>query len=132
MSMKIRTTGVLIRVEPLESVVHDAFDTLKKIKLGEKIDPEPKTIVFPDLQTLRSMLTDERIRLLSVIQSKKPDSVQALAKLSKRKYANVFMDVKKLESLGLVKLAKETNKSRPVSRYRELNIKIPLTAKATP
>ncbi len=130
--MKIRTTGVLIRVEPLESVVHDAFDTLKKIKLGEKIDPEPKTIVFPDLQTLRSMLTDERIRLLSVIQSKKPDSVQALAKLSKRKYANVFMDVKKLESLGLVKLAKETNKSRPVSRYRELNIKIPLTAKATP
>ena len=130
--MKIRTTGVLIRVEPLESVVHDAFDTLKKIKLGEKIDPEPKTIVFPGLQTLRSMLTDERIRLLSVIQSKKPDSVQALAKLSKRKYANVFMDVKKLESLGLVKLAKETNKSRPVSRYRELNIKIPLTAKATP
>jgi len=130
-NVKVRALDIRIEIARPEEVMKDVALTMYKISKGEKVEPEPKTLVFPNLQTLRSILTDERIRLLSLVREKKPVSVNALAKLAKRKYANVFVDVKNLGRLGLVKLVREKGSTKPIMPYHSLHIEVPLTAKAT-
>lgn len=130
MKKEIKVKNAIIRIASFEQVMKETVDVLWKLKKGKKVKLEPKTLTFPNLETLREILTEERIRLLQTLHTQKPKSVYELAKQLNRKYPNVFSDVKKLEELGLIELNPTKHKSEPVASYENLKIEIPLTIPA--
>ncbi len=124
--MKNNKQTVRIRVASFEDALQETAETMKRIIRRQAMKMEPRTLSFPDLAALRSILTDERIRLLQLVQTKKPGSILELARLAGRQYANVFNDLQTLQSLGLVQLSNKNRKTVPVSSFAELEIKIPL------
>jgi predicted transcriptional regulator len=128
--MKKNKKIVRIRVASFERVLQETSETMKRVIRRQPVKAEPRTLSFPDLATLRSILTDERIRLLQLVQTKKPESILELARLADRQYANVFNDLQTLQSLGLVQLNSKNRKTMPVSSFAELEIKIPLSVSA--
>ena len=121
----MKAKEVEIRIESLEEATSNAVKTAEGISTGKKIKPR-KVIAFEDLATLRRIITDERIRLLKLIRKEEPKSILSLAKIAKRKYANVFNDVKTLEELGLIELGKENHALEPKANYQKLKIEIPV------
>jgi predicted transcriptional regulator len=69
-----------------------------------------------------------RLRLLSVIREKKPESISELARMLKRKESNVHNDLTFLEGIGLLELKDSKNRKAPVVDYDALHITVPLTA----
>jgi len=71
-----------------------------------------------ELAILRSILSNEKARILHAIKSQKPDSVYGLAKLLGRDFKAVSRDVKLLEHFGIIRLEREkkgkTTRLRPV------------------
>lgn len=130
MKTEIRSKNVTIRIKSFENVLDEAINVMWNIKQGKKVRPKKPTLTFPDLETLRTILTDERLRLLQMLNAKKPKSLYELAQLLGRKYANVYADAKKLEELGLIELQGRDNRNQPTTPYEKIRIEIPLTAPA--
>ena len=59
-------------------------------------------VYFHDFKTLLRYITPKRLILLETLHTSGAMSVNALAKLLHRSYANVHKDVKVLESAGLI------------------------------
>lgn len=79
-------------------------------------------ISFPNYETLGKAITGTRIELLNVIRVKKPRSIQELARLVKRDFKNVYMDVKFLKEFGLIELKEKgaRRSSIPEAKFEEL------------
>jgi len=73
-------------------------------QLDKGIFPEQpiERVYFHDFKTLLRYITPKRLTLLEALHTSGAMSVNALAKLLKRSYANVHEDVKVLESVGLI------------------------------
>lgn len=65
-------------------------------------DQPIERVYFHDFKTLLRYITPKRLILLETLHTSGAMSVNALAKLLQRSYANVHEDVKVLESVGLV------------------------------
>lgn len=61
---------------------------------------------FSDIKLLRSILSNEKARILYVLKSKNPKSIYALAKILGRDFKSVSVDVKTLKNFGFIKLTK--------------------------
>jgi len=68
--------------------------------------------LFKKVSSLKSILTDEKAKLLYFIRTKEPDSLYRLAKELKRDFKSVSKDAKILEKFGLIELRKEKTKKR--------------------
>ena len=85
---------------------------------------------FAGLSEVRSLLSNEKAKILHVIRTQNPVSIYDLAKKLGRSFKSVSEDIKVLKSFGIIELKKEQSKKR--SRYRpritagSLNIKINL------
>ncbi len=121
--MKLRK--VTIKIESLHDGLKDFAETYQKLARGEKVEKE-EIVSFVDIDVMRQMLTNQRIRLLKLINKHSPKTIYELAKMADRPYVNVFRDVKSLAEMGLVSLAREKRKVQPTAKYDELNICIPL------
>jgi predicted transcriptional regulator len=130
MTTGIRSKDVTIRIKPFENAMDEAINVMWNLKQGKKVKPKKPTLTFPDLETLRTILTDERLRLLQTVNEKKPKSLYELAQLLNRKYPNVYTDAKKLEELGLIELRGHNNQNQPLLQYEKIRIEIPLTIPA--
>ena len=102
----MKTREITILVESLEQSGKRFVEKYEKIKGGKKIKEE-EILSFEDIDTLRKVITKERLRLLRLIRTKKPKTIYALSKIAERPYPNVFNDVKKLGELGLIELGRE-------------------------
>lgn len=74
--------------------------------INEKIDLPNNAVVF-DPEVLYDIFTRKRLELVQYINSCKPQSIQELAELTKRKKQAVFRDLKLLERNEWVKLVKK-------------------------
>ncbi|GIU68580.1 MAG: hypothetical protein KatS3mg001_430 [Candidatus Pacearchaeota archaeon] len=98
-----------------------AFSLFKKAEEG---------INFNDIFELRSILSNEKAKILYIIKHEKPESIYKLSKLCGRSFRAVLRDVKMLEKFGFIKIIKEKNKlkirHRPVIDIENLvlNFKI--------
>jgi len=101
----------LLIVEPHGQAMDRAFSTLRK---PSKKYAGMTIISFPDFETLGRVITGSRVQLLSVIRAQRPKSIQALARLVKRDFKNVYQDVKLLSEFGLIEL-KEAGPRRPAA-----------------
>jgi predicted transcriptional regulator len=86
----------------------------------------PITAQQSETSDLRSLLSNEKARILYVIKTEKPGSIYALAKLLKRNFKIVREDLKILEKFGLIKLVhvkeKEREKLKPVLQLEKLHL----------
>ncbi|MCS7134525.1 MAG: hypothetical protein NZ889_01555, partial [Candidatus Pacearchaeota archaeon] len=105
-----KETSMFLRKTPLALWL----PTLKRIREGmsEVTKSLPLPIRQPSLQELRSLLSNEKARLLWLIKTKKPRSVYELTKLSGRHFKAVRQDLDILEKFGLIKFIKEKEKNR--------------------
>jgi predicted transcriptional regulator len=93
------------------------FDELEGI--AEGIDrgdgpvPASERVYFEDARTFFRHITPRRFDLLEELHRCGPISINALAKLLKRNYKNVYDDVKALESIGLVERGEDGRYSVP-------------------
>lgn len=94
-----------------ESDVRIIQEQLRRARAGEKVRPY-RSLVFHDLDTLRSFLTPARLALLRIIRREKPKSVYALAKAARRDRKAVTADLDVLVDLGLVTMTKSKGEGR--------------------
>jgi len=67
---------------------------------------------FSDIKILRSLLSNEKARILYLLKSKEPKSIYALAKLLGRDFKSVREDIKLLEKFGFIGFSKEKTGKR--------------------
>ncbi len=83
-------------------------------------------IDFSDIAVLRHLLSNERVRILHTIKTKKPESIYKLAKTLGRDFKSVNMDVKFLEKFGFLEFIAEKKGKRerfkPIITADKMNI----------
>ena len=84
-----------------------AFTSFFKRIAGDKSDYD-----FKGLASLRSLLSNEKARILHTIKSRNPTSIYDVAKMVQRDFKSVNDDIKMLEQFGLIDLIKEKTGNR--------------------
>ena len=102
--------------------------TWKKSASGKKTR-KLEGIYFDSIDSMRSVLTNNRLLILKTIRERNPGSVYELAKMLKRDLKNVNQDLKLLADIGLVTLEKtDADKKRVVPHvdYGKIMLEIPV------
>lgn len=120
---------IKIVVRPFEDDLEEVVEAFKKVERRE-FEGEEEKIVVDSLDTLRRVLTPERLRILHVIKTRKPESIYELAKILNRDRSSVVKDLEYLKLLGLVEFEEleVKGKKKPIVTYDEIIIAVPLTA----
>jgi len=119
MAQKTRVKEITITEE------RGAFSSFFKRFSSDKSDFD-----FKGLASLRSLLSNEKARIIHVIKERNPKSIYDVAKLVNRDFKSVSEDIKVLEQFGLIDLIKESTgkreRLRPVAIVDVLKIDIVL------
>ncbi len=114
------------KIKNLEITITDdkgTFTSFFKRISGDKSDYD-----FKSVSSLRSLLSNEKARLIHTIKHKNPKSIYHLAKILGRDFKAVFEDIKLLEQFGVLDLVKEKTGKRerlkPVLIIDSLKIEI--------
>ena len=76
-----------------------------------KLTGDKKAHDFSDVKLLRSLLSNEKARILHILKTKKPRSIYGLAKELGRDFKSVREDIKVLERFGFIEFhAEKTGK----------------------
>src|SRR3989338_4180930 len=84
-----------------------AFTSFFKKITGDKSD-----FNLEGLSSLRSLLSNEKARIIHVIKTRNPKSIYDVAKMVQRDFKSVSDDIKLLEEFGLIDLIKESTGKR--------------------
>jgi predicted transcriptional regulator len=124
----MRVRDIKISIKSDEDIYKEVKDVVKKIERGEKVKKH-EGISFEDMDTMRKVLSDERLRILKTIRKDHPQSIYELAKLLHRDVKNTFDDVQFLAGAGLVDLKKTKDgreKTTPTVNYDRILLQIPV------
>ena len=91
-----------IGIKSWEESNQETSDILRQFDQGIFPEQPIERVYFHDFRTLLRYITPKRLVLLEELHRSGPMSVNALAKLLKRSYKNVYDDVSALESVGLI------------------------------
>jgi predicted transcriptional regulator len=122
--MKIK--NIKIAIKSNEDLLKDVQNIFGKLERGEKVKKH-EGVSFENLETMRKVLTEERLKILKTIKEEKPLSIYALAKLVHRNLKNVSDDVHCLADIGFVELKKTKEgreKTTPTVNYNKILIEI--------
>lgn len=119
--MKVKK--IKIGIKDLKTVLEDFVKTGEAIERGEKIKKETG-IYFTSFEAFRRALTPKRLELLRIIKTKKPSSLNELARIAKRDIKNISDDVKYLEQMGLIEKKATDRKITPVIKYDKIALEI--------
>ncbi len=92
--MKVKK--VRIEIKDIKAIFEDVKETIRKIGKAEKLKPvkEPE-IYFTSFEAFRKALTAKRFELLHIIKTKKPQSINELARMAKRDFLRLFAEIGK-------------------------------------
>lgn len=125
--MKVRNIKITIKSDV--EFFKEVKNVWKKLEQGEKVKKH-EGISFESLETMRKVLTEERLRILKIIKKYHPGSIYELAKILKRDTKNVSDDVHYLAELGLIEIEKGKSNGRekttPVVNYDKILLEIPV------
>ncbi|MDN3512315.1 MAG: hypothetical protein QY310_08685 [Candidatus Jettenia sp. CY-1] len=124
--MKVK--NVMIRIKSLEDVFEEVKDVMKRLEKGEKVKKH-EGISFENLDVMRKVLTEERLRILKTIKKEHPSSIYQLAKMLGRDMKNTFDDVQYLAQAGFIELKKTKEgreKATPLVTYDKILLEIPV------
>jgi len=84
----------------------------KNFSFFGKKDFSRESYDFSSLSSVRTLLSNEKARMIEVIKHEKPVSIYDLSKKLNRNFRQVFDDFQLLKRFGLVEVIKEKYKSR--------------------
>lgn len=121
--MKVKK--VFIGIKGLDEVFKDARETMKAIQKGKPVKarggPE---LYFTSFEVFRKALTPKRLELLHIIKTRKPASINELARMADRDIKNVADDVKYLGEIGLIESIASGRKTAPKINYDRIALEI--------
>ncbi len=109
----MRVKKIKVGIKDLKTALDDFVRTGEAIEQGEKVKKEAGTY-FTSFEAFRKALTPKRLELLHIIKTKKPSSINELARIAKRDIKNIADDVKYLEQMGLIEKEETGRKIKPV------------------
>jgi predicted transcriptional regulator len=112
-----------IGIKSWEESNSETAELLRKFDQGIFPDQPVERVYFHDFKTLLRYITPKRLVLLEELHKSGPMSVNALAKLLKRSYKNVYDDVAALEGVGLID---RDDKKRVCVLWHEIETKLKL------
>jgi len=122
-----------IRIKTAGRALKDFAQTFKAVQAGRRVERR-EGVFFTSVEAARNLLTPERIRLLTLIHERKPESIYQLAKMSNRDPKNVHEDIKLLERYGILetRIRPGAQRTQRVPRvpYDEISLTIPLVAQS--
>lgn len=80
--------------------------TMRIAQGEEKPEPGEPTVWFTSTESFARILSAGNRELLRIIHDQEPDSLEELAQISGRATSNVSRTLKKMESVGLVRMEK--------------------------
>ena len=124
--MKVKNIKIAIKSD--KELFNEIKEVWNKLEKGEKVKKH-EGISFANLDVMRKVLTEERLRILKVIKKEHPTSIYELAKILERDIKNTFDDVQYLAEVGLVELKKSKvgrEKITPLVNYDKILLEIPV------
>ncbi len=113
--MKTVKIGVMPR-DKIQKRIIDIAAGRYKPKRGE-----PK-IWFSSIKSVAQILDEKNIKLLQIMDEKKPETIRELAKYSGREESNLSRTLKKLESYGVVRIERKNKQAKPIAKATQFNI----------
>jgi len=101
--MKVK--NIRLAVRSLEDMHNEIKDVFEKAERGEKTNKR-EGIYFENIEAMRKVLTEERLRILKTVRRDHPSSIYELAKILGRDVKNTHEDVRFLEQAGMLELKK--------------------------
>jgi len=122
--MKVKNIRIAIKDE--KELFNEVKAAWKKAERRERVKKH-EAIYFENLDAMRKILTEGRLRILKVIKKEHPASIYELANKLQRDIKNTFDDVQFLAQGGLVELKKTNNvrgRTTPEVNYDKILLEI--------
>ena len=122
----MRVKNIKIAIKTREELFHEVEKVWTGVEKGEKAKKH-EGLYFENLEAMRKVLTEERLRILKVVKQRQPSSIYELAKVLGRDTKNTFNDVQFLSEAGLIELKKSKDgreKTTPIVRYDKILLEI--------
>lgn len=124
----MRVRNIRIAIKSDDDIFNKVKEVWHKLEKGQRVKRH-EGVSFENLDSMRKILTEERIRILKTIKRELPQSIYKLAQILKRDVKNTFDDVQFLAEMGLIELKKEKNgkeKTTPIVNYDKILLEIPV------
>jgi predicted transcriptional regulator len=124
----VKVKNIKISIKSDEELLKEVKDVWRKVEKGEKVKKH-EGISFENLEDMRKILTEERLKILKTIKKYHPSSIYELAKMLKRDIKNTFDDVQFLAQAGFIELKKIKDgreKTTPLVNYDKIMLEIPV------
>jgi predicted transcriptional regulator len=124
----MRVRDIRISIKTKEGLFNEVKEVWGKLEKGEKVKRH-EGISFENIEAMRKILSEERLRILKAIKKEHPTSIYELAKFLKRDIKNTFDDVQFLARIGLIELEKTKEgreKTVPKVNYDRILLEIPV------
>ena len=113
--MKIIKVGIMSR----EHFQKRLIDISSGQYLPKKNEPK---IWFSSIKSLGEVLSENNLRLLKIIDEKKPSSIKELAGITHRQPSNLSRTLKLMERYGIIEFKKSGKYARPIAKALGFNI----------
>lgn len=124
----MRARNIKIAIKSDDELFKEVKEVCEKLEKGEKVKKH-EGVSFENLDVMRKVLTEERLRILKTVRKEHPSSIYELAKILGRDMKNTFDDVQYLAQVGFIEL-KKTKEGRekvtPLVKYDKILLEIPV------
>jgi predicted transcriptional regulator len=124
----MRARDVRVSIKTKDDLSNEVKEVWGRLERGEQIKKH-EGISFENIDVMRKILSEERLRILKTIKKEHPKSIYELAKLLNRDIKNTFDDVQFLAQIGLIVLKKTKEgreKTIPEVNYDRILLEIPV------
>lgn len=104
----------------------DLEATLEALDGDDDVESRDPTLTFEDLETFGRVFRPTNLVLLEAIATHDPGSLRELARIVDRHPPEVNENVAELVDYGLVDLEPDGRAKRPVVRYDEIHVELPI------
>ncbi|MDN3515755.1 MAG: hypothetical protein NG747_15335 [Candidatus Brocadia sp.] len=124
----MRVRNIKIAIKSDNELFKEVKEVCEKLEKGEKVKKH-EGISFENLDVIKKVLTEERLRILKIIKKERPSSIYELAKMLRRDMKNTFDDVQYLAQVGFIEIKKTKEgreKATPLVKYDKILLEIPV------
>lgn len=114
-----------VRVGQAERTRQEALDRVCAAERGEGV-AERHVLDFEDEADLARLVSETNLELLRAIAEEDPESMRQVEETVGRDHKEVHRNLTELEALGVVEFVEEGRAKRPIVRFDELEITIPI------
>ncbi|WP_238392145.1 HVO_A0114 family putative DNA-binding protein [Halorussus amylolyticus] len=119
------TRTLTVRVGDAERTRREARERIAAAERGDDLDAR-HVLNFEDEADLARLVSQTNLELLRAIADHEPRSMREVEQIVERDHKEVHRNLQELAAMGVVELAEEGRAKRPVVRFDELQITVPI------